>query len=672
MELPDQPLQSAEEHSLAPVGDSSAVADLLQQAEDHLEEGELLKAQALCEQALQIRPRDPEALALLGDVQLDRGEIEKAVVTYRRSLELRPGLALVHARLGVALREQGKVEEALACFHRALQEDPAYPEALADLGLTLCQAGQVEEAASAFRQALELEPAMVDVRLLLADVLEALGQEEEALSAYREVLASRPDDPEAQRGARGLLLKQRAFEEVILLCRQRLASHPEDLLALLQLGDALMKCRRYDDALLAFRRAGALHREEEAPLDGLGQVLNFLGCHEEAIETYSRALDLRPHAPELMYGMGNSLQLHGQFNQSVAVLRRAIEVRPDYANAHRALSHSLLSQGNFAEGWREWEWRWRSDGWDSPALATKRPLWAGEKTSERVLMWEEQGIGDTIMFLSLLREASFFADSLIVQVDPRLLPLLDRSFAPPPAAEGTAPQPPRGRLSFIDKTLPVLQDLYSAHLPLGSLPQHFRRSTQDFRRQPKGYLLPDPVRSRSLRKRLGGDGRLICGISWRSINTMIGDWKSLPLAPLAEALARPEVRLVSLQYGEVAGETDALRRDTGIEVFEEPSIDNFHDIDGLASLIDACDLVVSISNTTVHLAGALGKPTWVLLHDVPDWRWGLEGSDALWYPSLRLFRQQARGDWSPVLEQVSGALNELLHRPPGLLPLFDA
>ena len=166
------------------------------------------------------------------------------------------------------------------------------------------------------------------------------------------------------------------------------------------------------------------------------------------------------------------------------------------------------------------------------------------------------------------------------------------------------------------------------------LPLHLRRSLQDFTRQPNRYPRADPVRRRFLRERLGGKGRLICGISWRSVNPMIVEWKTLPLASLAEPLACQEVRLVSLQYGDVAAEIAALRRETGIEIIEELSIDNFHDIDGLVSLIDACDLVISISDTTVHLAGALGRPTWVLLHDVPDWRWGLMGNRCLWYPRL--------------------------------------
>ena len=672
MEFPKQHPTPGLENTPAAADDPDPVDVLLERAEERLEHGELEEAKALCEQALQIRPQDPDAHALLADVLLDLGEIERAVATYRRSLQASPDIALAHARLGVALRVQGTYEEAIACFRRALDEEPDFPEALADLGLTLCQAGRAEEAVSALQQALELAPAMVDVRLLLADALEAMGRDEEALTAYRVVLADRPDDPAALIGARRLLLKSGSFEELILLCHQTLANHPEDPLALLQLGDALTKCRRYEEALLAFGRAVTLHPEDGAALHGLGMVLHSQGRHEEAIEVYGQALELMPKSQELNYDLGICLHLQGRMSESISALRRAIALSPNYANAHLYLACGLLIEGNFAEGWQEYQWRLHSDQNHSPALSTDRPTWEGGEVENGLLLWQEQGIGDNIMFLSLLQETRTFADSLIVQVDHRLLPLLERSFATDSPAEGGVTQPLGGRVVFTEKTIPVRKDCYSSHLPLGSLPLHLRRSAQDFTRQSKSYLRADPLKSRSLRDQLARDGHLICGISWRSINRTIGELKSIPLPILAGALARPELRLVSLQYGDVDAEIAALREETGIEVTQEPTVDNFLDIDGLASLIEACDLVISISSTTVHLAGALGKPTWVLLCDVPDWRWGLTGDTSLWYPSLRLFRQQSRGDWSPVLLQLRGALEEILGTSPRLLPLFDA
>jgi tetratricopeptide (TPR) repeat protein len=490
---------------------------------------------------------------------------------------------------------------------------------------------------AAFEQALHLAPGMVEVRVLLADALHTVGRIHEARSAYRAVLES----------------------------------HPQDPLVLMQLGQALRKLGSHEEALLAYRQAQVLLPEDGGPLHGLGSVLHSLDRHEEAIEAYGQALEWLQESPELHYDLGLSLHQLGRLDESIAALQRAIAFRPDYANAHWDLSLALLAGGNFSEGWKEYEWRWSSDHHRSPQLPTTRPVWEGAETANGLLLWQEQGIGDTVMFLSLLQEISTHADPVIVQADRRLLPVLQRSFTPVPSAERDTLRLIQGRVEFSERSIPVGEDRYAHHLPLGSLPGHLRPSAQDFTRQPKRYLRADPLRSRSLRERLRRGGRLTCGISWRSSNPMIGNRKSLPLAALAAALARPEVRLVSLQYGDVATEIAALRQERGIEVTVEPSVDNFRDIDGLASLIEACDLVISISCTTVHLAGALGKPTWVLLSDVPDWRWGLTGDSSLWYPSLRLFRQQRRGDWSTVLQQLRGSLEELLGTSPRLFPLFD-
>jgi hypothetical protein len=231
------------------------------------------------------------------------------------------------------------------------------------------------------------------------------------------------------------------------------------------------------------------------------------------------------------------------------------------------------------------------------------------------------------------------------QVDPRLLPLLQRAM----------PQ-----LHFYSAQQSLPRDSYDHHIPMASLCGKLRPTAASFQRPGGPLLIADRERSKALRSTLDATGRFLCGISWRSNSPVLGARKSLALQQIAYALVHPDVQLVSLQYGAVSHELAALRDSAGIDVLEVTSVDNSNDIDGLAALIDACDLVISISNTTVHLAGGLGKPTWVLLHHVPDWRWGLHDERSLWYPSLRLFRQRVNNEWEETLHRVRGHLVDLL------------
>ena len=191
--------------------------------------------------------------------------------------------------------------------------------------------------------------------------------------------------------------------------------------------------------------------------------------------------------------------------------------------------------------------------------------------------------------------------------------------------------------------------------------RQLRPSRESFQHVGQAVLVPDADRSRAFRSALAPADRILCGIAWNSTNADYGKRKSIALRTLAQALSLPFVQLVSLQYGDVDAQIQQVQQEAGLTVLRPPGLDCTQDLDGLGALIAACDLVVSISNTTVHLAGTIGTETWVLLEHVPDWRWGLNGTASLWYPSVSLFRQQRAGDWSHPLRQVRQRLRS---RPP--------
>ena len=271
-----------------------------------------------------------------------------------------------------------------------------------------------------------------------------------------------------------------------------------------------------------------------------------------------------------------------------------------------------------------------------------KPLWDG-KSKSKVLLWREQGIGDDIIFLGLAPEAFEAAgESMSILIDPRLIPICERSMPGIeflPATKGSA-----------------LEDSFDYQLPMGSLPRLFRNSEEDFNKTKQGYFKADMTRVEQLRKELGIEGRKVIGISWKSFKSLNTTKKSMDLDRFGRIFKDCNVALLNLQYGEVDEEIEEFKESTGIEVLQSSSVDLREDLDGLAALIELCDLVVSTSNVTIHMAGALGKDSWVLLPFAANFWWLIERTDSLWYPTVRLYRQKSLQDWSEILENIASSL----------------
>jgi len=299
----------------------------------------------------------------------------------------------------------------------------------------------------------------------------------------------------------------------------------------------------------------------------------------------------------------------------------------------------LLSHGLFNPGWYHHERRWRSVQFVDPVkkirpILTGRARFSSDRDlTARVLVWGEQGVGDEVMFGSMLREFRGWCGKMLVQMDKRLIPLFRRSL----------PQD----VEFYERGSVVSEDLYDSHIPIGSLGLHLRPSRESFEGHRGAYLKADPDRVRALRESFGlTDGERLIGVSWRSSNPETGAGRSLPLWELAQVLGGEGRRLVNLQYGSVQEEIAEAQARCGIRVEQVPGVDCQNDLDGLAALIMACDEVVSIGNATAHLAGALGQKTTVLLPYSPSWRWMAKGDESPWYRSVRLLRQPLPDDWS--------------------------
>lgn len=675
--------------------------------------GDLDAAHAGYIKVLQAQPQDFDVLHMLGVVETQRKNMPEAVRRLTQALQLDPDNPAVHNNLGVALCGMGRHAEGMVQLQRAVACDPDFADAHANIGRALCDTGRHAEAMPYFDRALALEPDSADMHFQRAAALDVLQRRDEALAAYEKVVDLQPGHADAHCKRGHLLAYAKRLKEALISYERAIAANPQhaeahcnrgnvlrllghmaealvsvDRALALQSGVAaahrirgvvLMALSRYAEALTSFDAALRLQPAYVEAMNDRGNALRLLGRYEEAMQAQEQAIALSPSASGSVANRGVALLDLGRPREALADMQRAIELAPDNAefwnlrgNALQALnrhaeaiesynralalqpgygqpefniSMCTLVRGEFATGWPLYEARWRTGqklGW----IKFHKPLWAGQPVSGRLLVWGEQGIGDQIFHLSMLDSLRARARDakMTLAVAPRLLPLVQRSFP---------------GMTFVSLAR-ALREPCDVQIPLGSIGRYVRRTWFDFPVGRKGYLLADEARVQALRQRVQRGGDLVVGLSWASRAERFGELKSVALRDLQPLLQVPGVRFIDLQYGETDAEREEVRKSLGIDVQRLPDIDAFHDMDGLAALIRACDLIVTTSNTTAHLAGAVGAPTLLMVPFASGrhWYWHEERTDSPWYPSMRLFRQHAVGDWSDVIGQMARAVAE--------------
>jgi lipoprotein NlpI/ADP-heptose:LPS heptosyltransferase len=471
--------------------------------------------------------------------------------------------------------------------------------------------GKLDEAEALYRHALKLKPNLTEVHVNLGNVLQARRDFDASIACYERALVLKPDSAEVYNN----------------------------------LGNALQEQGQMDAAIACYQRALVLKPDYAEVYYNLGNASRTENRLNDAVEFYHHALALKPDYPEAFYNLGNVRREQGDVDAALVQFAKALALRPDYAQAGFGESLAQLLQGNFSVGWDNFERRWQSIDHDTPKREYSQPPWTGEKlASGSLLIWGEQGVGDEIMFAGLLPEVARTCNRCILDCTARLRPLFARSFPEIEVVSGCGPG-----------LHPELE--IAAQLPSGSLPRLFRRTRSAFAATTSPYLVADPVARASFRASYD-DGRRLIGIAWYTNNVKTGRFRSIDLSHLAPLFAFDDSRWVSLQYGR-HDLLESQAAEAGAPILVDRTVNQLADMDLFAAQIAAMDMVITIDNSTAHLAGALGVPAWVLLPFAPDWRWLLEQQDSPWYPTMRLFRQPSPGDWGSVVMTVREALADL-------------
>jgi tetratricopeptide (TPR) repeat protein len=476
----------------------------------------------------------------------------------------------------------------------------------------------------------------------LGTVYHALGRLEEAAGCYQQAVILQPDLATAHYNLGTILQSQERLHEAAACYERALSFQPNLAEAHYNLGNVLQAQEKLDEAIPCYQRALTIEPAKYDALHNLGNAFQTQGKLEDARCCYEQTLSIAPRYAKAHFSLATVFHAEGKLDEELKGYRTALALDPDFAGAAFAEALVQLFQCDFASGWRGYEWRWRMKEHTPPMRFYSQPLWTGEKLSAgRLLIWGEQGIGDEIMFAGLLAEVVRTGNRCVLDCDARLKPLFERSFPNIEVVSSSTSGCDPGHRAEMQ---------IAAHVPIGSLAGFFRSDVSAFASIQSPYLVADSTERERFRAKYA-DGRRQIGIAWYTNNKKTGGSRSIDLALLAPLFIRSDIRWISLQYGD----HDALQKQAEtarVSLLIDRDVDQFSNIDRFAAQVSAMDMVITIDNSTAHLAGALGVPTSVLLPFVSDWRWLQDREDSLWYPSLRLFRQPSRGDWQSVIQRV--------------------
>lgn len=521
-----------------------------------------------------------------------------------------------------------------------------------DQALQSHAAGRGDEAISLLRMAITLNPGQPLYHNNLGELLRLQGQTDLAMTSLDEAIRLNPNYAEA-RSNRGNLLRQLGRgEDAIAEYRAALKLKPNFADALNNLGAALLDIKDHAGAAQVLKKAAGLNPDMGLTQRNLGLALSALQDLPGAEAAFKASLTARikpaDGVAETHLLLGDIARASNDLDGAMQWYERGWRERPGYGEAHNRYAVSLMVAGRYKEAWPHFEARWSLAETDVDKRPFTLPFWKGEALApgQTLLLFTEQGVGESLVLWSLLPELLGRGITPVIECDPRMIPLLQRSFPGVETYERSNPPHPR----FSGPDLAMQATLFD-------LARVFRQSPADC-----SGLLPiraDMLRAAALRTQYQADSAMpLVGIAWHSASPKLGQPKSALLTDFAPFLTLPGMRFVDLQYGDRAADRAALKQAYGVELLADPAINQMKDLDAFAAQVAAMDMVISTSNTTAHMAAALGKPTLVLLHHgiSPHWYWTRDGETTPWYPTARLLRQPRAGDWQSLAETVAAEL----------------
>lgn len=625
------------------------IGDTLQEGTELHLRGRFDEAEAVYRGLLRRHPRTPDAMFRLGLLLVQRDRQAEAADLFATAAVLAPQAAPLWNELAAAQLRLARWAEAVASLDRLLALQPGHAEAYNNRGAAQLRLSRHAEALASFDAALALRPDLAEAACNRGNALLALGRREDALAAYDQALALRPTLAEAAMNRADALDQLGRTADALASYDQALTLNPRLVQAQYNRANLLLSLDRPEEALAAFDAALALAPAHAGAACNRATALRALGRLDAAMAGYEQALALDPNMVQALVNRASLMAMHGRFQEALSGFTCARAIQPNSADAHWNEALCRLAMGDFAGGWREHEWRWRTESLRGAQRHYPQPLWLGETSlaGRTLFVHGEQGHGDVLQFCRLVPQVAALGGTVVLEVPYTLARLVRTMPCVPRVIPHNEPPPD-----------------FDLHCPLMSLPLALGLTLETIPATVP-YLRVDPDQGLAWRLRLAALPGLRVGLVWAGnprtadpAANAIDRRRSMRLAQFGPLGAVPGISVVSLQKGPPATQSQAPP--PGLALTDWTA--ELWDFADTAALIAGLDLVISVDTAVVHLAGALGKPVWVLNRYDACWRWLHDRTDSPWYPTARLFRQRVYGEWDSVIEEVIAALRDWAER----------
>ena len=597
----------------------------------------------VAEQAEVLTKQYPTAILIwnvLGASRAQLGMLDEAIDAYKKTISLKPDYAVGYNNMGIVLKDQGKFDEAIDVYKKSISIKPDYAEAYYNMGVSLEKLGKLDEAIGAYKKSISLKPNNPKAYFNIGVVLKNQNNVKEAVEAYKNVILLKPDHAEAIINLANIFYQNGKFDVAVRGFEKVISLVPDYAEAYNNMGLALKDQGKTIEALEALKKAISLKPNFVEAYNNMGNAFVVQNKLEKAIELFKKAISLKPDYTEAYNNMGLALHFQDKSEEAIVAYKKSISLDPDYADAHKNLGYVLLRSGRLKEGFDEIEWRWKTDKFLGQKRNFPQPLWDGKQSlnGKRILLWCEQGVGDTIMWSSKIPFLTSQSAHCILECQEKLVPLLTRSF-------------PDVEVKAEDRSRDIKRDDFDYHLPMGSLYRHFVPEITE-NPKPDAYLVPDPVRVNYWKERLKtlGKGPYI-GISWKSSNMSV---ERLPnyssISEWSEILSIPNVTFINLQSKDFADDLAKVREEFGVTVHHFDDLDQWNNIDDVAALCTAMDMVISNHGTVPLISGGVGTVTKLANWRQSSWNNILHNPVG---PSVDIFERDTLEPWDNVFKLIA-------------------
>ena len=557
---------------------------------------------------------DVLTLSLLGKFWELGGDYEKGTYYHKISVQKAPFETAFYLNLSNSLRKSNKLEEALNILHLA--------------------------------KILSLNDTNIDYEIAKLNTI--LKNFSEADLIYKKLIRNKNVNKEIIYGYCDNLIKNDKQDDVIEFLEKKQEYDSSDDYYQLTLGLAYLKKKNFNQAKTYFLNSIKNNPNNSQSYNLLADYYSALGDTKNAKENYKKSLSIFPNNNKALNNLAAMSFFEGDFKEAEKIYNLSFKNNNNDYDSMYYLSQCQLATCNYELGWKNFEYRWLANEFKSKKFKTNIPKFFINSDKKNLLVWAEQGIGDQILFLRFLNDLLPYINNLSINIDRRLHKIIERM---------------NSKVNFISNNKQIKDFGVNSQISLGDLgPLFVKNNLNLVKNNTSGYLTPDIEKSNNLKSSFKTKNKYICGLSWISKNEDIGSKKSISLEILKPILSLKNITFLDIQYNDTVDERKEFLATNKIKIEKIESIDNFNDLNGVASLIDICDFIITVSNTNAHLSGALGKKTFLLLPKGKGrlWYWSSENNKSNWYPSIEIIQQSVAGSWESVINKLNKTLKDNL------------